>query len=297
MRPHIRPVDLARLAMRGLTAADPARRALRRASRAELLPGWFWKRLPVEAAFEVSYGPDVRFVYASSAYDAIGRLLYWKDEGWVEPESVGPFLQLARRAELVLDVGANTGLYSLLAAAANPESLVIAFEPVPRLRARLQANILANRWQGRILPQAEGVADAPGEARFHVPDEQLPTTGSLHPDGFRGAAGEHIDVTLTTVDAVAGASRVDLMKIDVEGFEHKVLGGMPTVLARDQPAILLECNPDGPAAELTAILKAAGYGLYHLRDVGPAEVDAIAPGGDPRWRNFLALPPSKVGWL
>ncbi len=283
-----------RLAMRpGLVRAP-----LRAASKGGVLPFAIWSRLPVETAFEVNYPHGITFSYLPTAYDGIGRQLYWAGEHFWEHETVEVFCRLARRARRVLDIGANTGTYSLIACAAHPDTMVTAFEPVPRIRAQLSAAVELNGFTGRCEVRCDAVSCECGTARFHVPAEALPTSSSLHPDGFRGLEGEHIEVPLTSIDALlAEEDAVDLVKIDVEGFEHSVLQGMERTLHQHRPAVFLECNHDGPVDALEAIIAAHGLRLYHLRPGGPVRIEGFGRDASDHHRNFLALPPEREEWL
>jgi len=197
----------------------------------------------------------------------------------------------------VLDIGANTGIYSLLACAANSESRVIAFEPVPRIHRRLTENIRLNGWDSRCDARCEAVSDAEGIARFHVPFFGLPTSSSLDPNGFRGYAGHLIDVRVSRIDDVVPSSqKVDLVKLDIEGFEDRALIGMKRILSEDRPDILVECNPDGPYAAVEAILSGHGYGFYHLTQDSPIATDGIIPDASEAARNYLCStrPPGEV---
>jgi FkbM family methyltransferase len=290
--------QLGRRAVRAAAAVDPLREALRRGAQLGVVPGPIWKRTPVEADFEVRFPEGAHFRYLSSAYDGIGRQLYFKGVTWWEYETTALFGRLAARASLTLDIGANTGFYTLLAAAANPAGRVIAFEPVPRIYGRLCDNIELNGWDHRCDARQQAVSRAAGEMTLHVPDQEIPTSASLNPEGYRGQSGKQVPVQVTTMDAaVPEGDRVDLIKIDVEGYEHDALAGGERVLSRDQPLIVLEVNPGGPAAQIEAILKPLGYRFQHLRPEGPRPVDSIAPDPAVHWRNFLCVPPAKTDWL
>ena len=80
----------------------------------------------------------------------IQRRLYFL--GTYEPEQVTVWMKLAEQASVIMDVGANVGLYSLTAAAANPTATIHAFEPTPEMVARFQTNIDLNHiWLSRNL--------------------------------------------------------------------------------------------------------------------------------------------------
>jgi len=97
-----------------------------------------------------------------------------------------------------------------------------------------------------------------------------------------------IEVETTTIDNAVGVDdRVDLVKIDVEGFEDKVLLGMNGVLRTSKPDLVIECNVDGPYKAVQAILASHSYLFYHLRKGGPEVVEKIRPDPREEDRNFL----------
>jgi FkbM family methyltransferase len=205
------------------------------------------------------------------------------------------FLQAVRSATTFLDIGANTGIYSLAACAVNPSVHVIAFEPAPRIRERLRENVSVNAWERRIEIRAEAVAGGVATASFHVPAGDLPCTSSLHPEGFRKLPGALIEVETTSVDAfMSGRDPADLLKIDVEGFENAVLDGMRDILERRPPSIILEVNLDGPHTAVQKILERYGYAFYHLTPSGARPMDGLRPDASQVCRNYLCVPPGSA---
>lgn len=255
-----------------------------------LLPQSVWKRIPVDGSFEVSISGGSTFRYVSVRNDQIGRRLFWGGIDAFEPETVREFISHARGASLILDIGANTGLYAMLACTVNPAATVIAVEPVPRINALLQQNIVANQLEDRCRSIAAAISDRIGVATFHVPTGDVPTSASLKQTGFRGTDGALITVDVLTVDSlISGLGRVDLVKIDVEGFEDQVLQGMTNTLTAFRPTIILECNPDGPYQEIDSILTSFGYRFFHIRDQELAPLSRITPDPIEKFRNFLCI--------
>ena len=283
--------DLGRRAAVNCSASRSVRSCLRATSRFGVLPGAVWKRLPVNLTFAVDVTNGSRFLYRSSPNDQIGRALYWRGLEGHEPETVRAFLHLARTARVVVDVGAHTGLFALLACAVNATSHVVTFEPLPRLRSFLGQNITLNGWHDRVRVLDAAATDHVGTAYFHVPRVEVPTSASLNEAGFRGLEGDIITVPTTTLDAALGPeARVDVVKIDVEGFEDRVLRGMSFTLAHARPAIVLECNPDGPYREVEEILIRHSYDFYHLGPRGPEHMRRLSPDDTEHYRNYLCLP-------
>jgi len=284
-----------RRALRAVVRAPGVRAALAGLGRAGLLPAGIWKRLPAEGETTVRLPGGASFRYASTPRDLVGRALTWRGWRGYEPETVAVFLRLAARAEGVVDVGAFTGLFTLLALAVNPLGRAMAFEPVPRIRGLLEANLRLNGWDGRCEVRAEAVADVPGSTQMHVPCLDLPTSSSISPGVVSGRTTEPITVPVTTLDeACAGMAGVDLVKLDAELVEDRVLAGMGRMLAEQRPAIVLECHACGPHERVSELLRAADYACAHLLPRGPSPVESIAPDPRGRWLNFLATPAERA---
>ena len=267
--------------------------SLRPLTKAGLLPYSIWMRLPVTETFQVSAG-GVRFRYASFTGDDLGRILYWRGPDAFEGETLPEFSRLAASARVVIDVGACTGFYTLLALACSRESRVIAFEPVPANRDRVQLNLAANGWQDRCVLRPECVSNACGQALLHVPyspDGSVVSSSSLNPNGFHGMRGGLIETPCTTLDAaIPSDTPVDLIKIDVEGFEGPVIEGMQRILSEHSPTIILECSDETQG--VMAILRKFGYEIYHIRAAELVPVDELIPHNT--FRNYVAKPKRAV---
>lgn len=245
----------------------------------------------MEDTFQVALPGGGSLVYRSARADAVGRALYWRGLRGYEAETVAVFWALARRASLVVDVGANTGLFALLACAARGSSRVVAFEPVPANAAALRANLEANGWTGRCRVRLEAVAEGAGRARLAVPRGDLPHGASLEPQR-RPWRHETSPLEVPTVSLDAAFPEPpgpDLVKIDVERAEDRVLAGMQVILERDRPVLIVECVPGGPNERVGASLAERGYRFYELRE-GPVPAASLSPDPARRWRNYLCLP-------
>jgi FkbM family methyltransferase len=166
-----------------------------------------------------------------------------------------------------VDVGAHVGMYTVAAAKATT-GRVLAFEPNPSARAQLAENLTLNGCRNvLVVPKAAG--DAPGRALLHVPATPDPSFSSLEPGRF--AEGEPIDVEVTTVDAEVAAAglRPAVVKIDVEGGELQVVGGMSGTIAAHRPVVLVEVS-ESSARELARRLD--GYSGFRVgRRLEPLE--------------------------
>lgn len=142
-----------------------------------------------------------------------------------------------------IDVGANIGYYSLLAAQRlGPDGRIFAVEASPKTLIRLRENIAANKLSNiTVIPFAAGETD--GECEIFTPDEHTHGVASLRNQNY---GSTQIDkVKIRRLDQfLINLPRVDLVKIDIEGAELGALKGMRDIIVRHQPAILVEIVPN-----------------------------------------------------
>lgn len=223
--------------------------------------------------------------YELGPRDAVGNSLLWCGPGNFEPEMLPVFGRLARKARGVLDIGANTGLYSMIACAANPRARVIAWEPVPYLYEKLRANIDLNGFSSRCDLRRNALSSAAGQATLYIPVDS--TMASLNPS--HNHATTPLEIVVETADqAIPADFPVDLIKLDVESYEYQVLSGMKQTLARCHPALIFECLPTTPSEPIESLLRALGYGIRHLTSAGPVEVSKIVSKETDHSYNYLA---------
>lgn len=175
-----------------------------------------------------------------------------------------------------VDIGANQGLYSLIAARSPHCRQIIAFEPVPTTHARLAANVALNGGATRTVLHLLAIADSAGEVTINVAPDHTGTATLAGREGQQAEGG----VTIETIDAplldplLAGDLPM-FVKIDVEGLEAVVIAELAKTasVARVQ-AIFYEVDDRwASAGEIEALLRAAGftrfakYGRGHHYDV------------------------------
>ncbi len=181
--------------------------------------------------------------------------------GLHEVDDMAFVLHALQEGEHFLDVGANIGSYTVLAAG-GPRARVTAVEPIPTTFAKLQANLSLNRIELRVNACCVGLSDKRGVLRFssgldtvnHVlaPDESLPA----------------IEVTVMRLDDLVGDDCPVLIKIDVEGHELAALNGAARTLANPNLlAVVMETNGSGARYgwsddELVARMQGHGFTPY-----------------------------------
>lgn len=258
-----------------------------------VIPHELYRRFPIEGEFETAINDNSSFIYCSSYEDAVGRGLFWRGAGGFEPETLDYITPLLKDAKIFADIGANTGHFALYACAINPALKVHAFEPVPQNFDHLKRNVDRNGWSGRCTVHQKAVGAENGKVKFHIPFEALPTSGSLNTDGFNNIPGDLVETDIVRLDSLFTDNAPDLLKIDVEGFEHFVLQGMDGLFkAGHRPHIVFECHPSGPAQEIMKVLDPLGYSYYHLSRQRPVKFDKISPEHVKKDWNWAAVPPA-----
>jgi FkbM family methyltransferase len=185
-------------------------------------------------------------------------------------------LLLGQREDFVfVDIGANQGLYSLIAAQ-NPKCRqVIAFEPVPATHERLAANVALNGGAERTVLHPLAISDSVGTVTITVAEGH---TGTATLAGREDGAGGN--VTIRTIDAplvdplLAGELPM-FVKIDVEGLEAVVIAQLAKTAAMARVAHIFYEVDDrwASAGEIEALLRGVGftrfakYGRGHHYDV------------------------------
>jgi len=151
-------------------------------------------------------------------------------------------LHLLRDGDLFVDVGANVGVYTVLAAGALG-ARVVSIEPVPQTFNKLIENLRVNDIVNKVTPHNIGLGRAEATLRFTADQD---TTNHVIPD--EAWTGPSILVPVSTLDAVLNGDSPVLIKIDVEGWESEVLAGAAATLR--SPSLLgliVEMNGDDTA--------------------------------------------------
>lgn len=159
------------------------------------------------------------------------------------------FKKAVKEGMVVVDIGANIGYYSLIAAMLVGESgKVYAFEPVPDNYVLLVKNIRANSYTNIVATQ-KAVSDSSGKARLFLSDmahDHSFSTKNVISDRHRAGSIEVDTITLDEFFRKEAKQRIDIIKIDAEGAEWLILRGMENLIRINKKLkILIEFWPEG----------------------------------------------------
>lgn len=267
-------------------------------TREQLLPRW-----SISGTLQLRFR-DHLFKYFSNCDDVIADRIYY-GIGF-ERQELELFLTIARQSQVIIDVGANTGIYTILAALTNRGANLHSFEPHPRNFARLVRNLELNSLRNVHAIQ-KGLGDHTGAVTLTIPqDESVSDVASVEGEftrSFYSRPCKNISVELITLDdylSQNNITRLDLLKIDAEYYETKVLNGGRKALEQFSPVVLCEVimfevlnelkDEVGSlsrthASEIQTFFEKLGYYSYSLGQSGLLRVENIL--SNPDSRNYL----------
>jgi FkbM family methyltransferase len=249
-------------------------------ARRAVLRGLFRGGIPrAVSTFRLADNPDLEFVAIDSQ---VLEQLYWcGEQGW-EPELLPWWRAFCRSSRSVLELGTNIGYFAVQGGRAAPEVRYVAVEPHPVSVGICRTHLALNHVTSVEVIEAAAVADpAVASVPLLVPADQAatPTVAFLSPDtelpsGMAGDIGAVVDVP--AVDVRTLLDGVDLIKMDVEGQEHVLLGAMRAHLHETRPTLFVEVLTGTPQlrALLADLCATEGYRCYALSRQGPVELDA-----------------------
>ena len=195
--------------------------------------------------------------------------------GAFDGDTIKAYAKYLRPGMTVLDIGANIGAHTLhLARLAGPKGRVFAFEPTDWAYAKLCANLKLNpdlaarvtAVQAFLVNQVEPGAIGPIPSSWPLDGKDVHPNLRSRAMPAKGAKPTRLDDFLKA----AKVERVDLVKIDVDGFECQVLAGAMGMLKRDQPMLIMEFSPyvleerGFTLNDMLDLLDQAGYRLERL---------------------------------
>ena len=217
------------------------------------LPHWLFQHLLFDEPFRVDVGGGRGFLLFNRS--AIENDIYWKGFmcSW-EKASLAIWVDVCKNTSgSIIDVGANGGIYALVAAAVSGSHVAYAFEPHPMFFKWLSENIDINR-DGFVI-EAFQVALGSSEGFSQIDDYSK--------------LGASIGVEMTTLDSFVskhGLSSIGAIKVDIEGMEPEFFAGAINSIKRFRPTILLEVLTDEIGGKVMRLLDGFSYKIYHIND-------------------------------
>lgn len=221
--------------------------------------------------------------------------VYVRDEMWIEKslikdgffngwekDSLRIWHHLAENASHIIDIGANTGIYSLLAARAGDfteQKKILAIEPFPLNYDVLKQNILYNDFKSITIIKC-AVSDTSRPAEMYAIEDEINYMTSvdanryeMHPEIACNKKVTKIEVQTKTLEEICyenSLTSIDLLKIDTEGHEGKILRESTLFLEKFKPTILVEVIGNENAEIINSIANKLDYVRVAIDEVSMA---------------------------
>jgi len=211
-----------------------------------------------------------------------------------EPESGDIWIEFSKISNVIFDIGANSGIYSLVSKTVNKNSEIYSFEPSISTYTKFLKNITLNNLQINHYQIALGEND--GEQIFYDFKIKNQTSASLSPEKSRGINSVWpYKVKTYKLDSYIeefNISAIDLIKLDVEMYEPQVLNGFSKYINNFLPVIFIEVLTDEIATQIYPIIK-ENYFIYQLKTNSTISKTENFTIVDFVW-NYLLIPKSKI---
>ena len=221
--------------------------------------------------------------------------LFWKGlfNGW-EKYSMRVWAGLSRNSAVIFDIGANTGVYSMVAKATNKNAAIHAFEPFEAIYKKLVHNAAINGFD--IQNNCTAISNYTGDAVIYTADKNFAYSVTVNQNLWvKDSEPIKIDIKTSTLKDYIEQQNIhsiDLMKIDVETHEPEVMEGFAEYFLRFKPILLIEILNEEIARKLNPYFDPAVFDFYNIDElVGVKKVDALSKSD---YYNFLIVPREKA---
>ncbi|MCB9173002.1 MAG: FkbM family methyltransferase [Flavobacteriales bacterium] len=251
------------------------------------LPESIYKHLYFKGVFRVKIKRDQTFQINHYGFQVENDIFWSGLFGRWEKDSLLLWSRLCEKSDVIFDIGANTGVYSLIAKAVNKNNNVYAFDPVKRVYEKLVQNIELNNYD--IKPYQIALSNNTGVAKIYDTDSEHTYSVTVNKNlNTTKSKVTEIDIETLRLDEfipLNNINKIDLMKIDVETHEPEVLEGMGKYLRNYKPTLLIEILNDEIAGKIECLIQDLDYIYFNLNEQGSIQkVDSLTKSD---YHNFL----------
>lgn len=252
----------------------------------------FYRDLRFGGKFKVEFDDEEIFLYNHGG--GLENEIFWNGlKNW-EKDTIWLWMKLTKESNVILDIGANTGVYSLLSKSINPASEIHAFEPSVHIYNKLVKNVAINEMD--INTHDLAISNFTGEQTFYDFKSKSPTSASLSSEMMKNKSDIiEYKVNTTTLDnfiLLKGIKKIDLIKVDIEMHEPEFVEGFKQI-TNLRPIIFIEILSDDVANQLNKLLKDTNMLFFELNFNSLKRIP-ILKKGKPYYWNFLIVPSEKL---
>ncbi len=258
-------------------------------------PEKIYKHLYFKGIIKISIDAEHSFKMMHYGYQ-LENEMFWKgiSKGW-EKETLKLWIKACRKSKYIVDIGANTGLFALIARCVQPNAAVWAFEPVSRVYNKLLKNIRLNNYD--IVAYELAISNYSGKASIFDPMTEHVYSVCVNNDVSNGKLNtQEVDIQVISLDSFITEKNItsfDLLKIDVETHEPEVLEGYTEHILKHQPVIFIEILYDEMGQRINSFIRNNGlaYKYIYIDEIsGPVIVDELKAR---KYYNYILVPDEK----
>jgi FkbM family methyltransferase len=258
----------------------------------KLTPKFISRHLYFKGAFQISISDSIKLNLHSEGYILENEMYWYGIEGGHEKESIKLWMSYIQsfKPNSIFDIGANTGIYGLIAQSLAPDSIVTYFEPLPTAASILDINLKSNSFDGVIYQVALSNYDGQGKFNLNGDDDfaysiTLNTYADLAILGTHDSSKSYheLEVKVCRLATLLDEGRLlvpNLMKLDVETSEFEVLTGMDGYIW-EVSAFLVEVLNSEQAKKLNTLFGGKDYRFFNIDDTKSAITE---------YRNIVSTP-------
>ncbi len=257
-------------------------------------------KIPPSGVIQLNNGKN-RFKLATNQTSYLTQQLFWHGISSFEYSTI--FRSLIKKVDCFIDVGANIGYYTILACTENRNIKVYSFEPAKGAGKYLQKNVLLNDFDRQVSIEEIALTDNRETLTFHeVENDKYRFTRDIL-SGESNAATKNLNrefktynvpgITLDEYCEGKSVTCVDLIKIDTEGSEFRILKGGYEIISSHLPIIICEILFDFNEEKIESIMTQLGYESYIFKNDNLIKVDSIVRAIDDGVRDCFFVHPSK----
>lgn len=264
------------------------------------VPSFIYQHLWFKGTFKVKVNQKQSFLVNHYGFQ-VENEIFWKGiQGKFEKVSLQYWIKLSQRSQVILDIGANTGIYSLVAKAVNPEGDIYAFEPVNRVYLKLVENCCLNQYNIKCFELA--ISNLDGEATIYDLETEhiysVTVNENNTPPGMKAIPITIQTKKLSTFIEETHIPKIDLIKIDVESHEPVVIESLGKYLEIMKPTLLVEVWNDEIGKTIEDMVKNKSYQYFFINELDkPIQTERIQVSLDglcdrQPYVNYLICQPS-----
>lgn len=258
-------------------------------------------KFPVNGIIQIKLEEDKNILLKCNETSHLSRLLFWDGIKGFEYHLYRPFSKLIKNADVFLDIGANVGYYSLVAAKLNPEITCYGFEPVEVINKFLNENIIINKFEN-VSAHKIALSNYRGETDFFTvvnsdfsEAEQLTGDGSMIDNNVKEHNYKTVKVKTNTLDNFVKEQKINsiqIIKMDTEATENLVIEGGFETLHKHRPIIFCEVLKDQIEGKIESLLQKLDYNFYLLQAEKIVKVKSLI--NTEIGNDYLFLPTEKA---